>query len=39
MTKDKKTEGGKVHFVLIKEIGDVRVVSMGVDEAVKLMNR
>lgn len=37
MRKDKKAEGGKVHFVLPAGIGDVRVVDMTVDEVVDLM--
>ena len=34
MVKDKKAEGGKVHFVLPSFIGDVRVVDLTVDEVV-----
>ena len=34
MKKDKKAEGGKVHFVLPAFIGDVRVVDLTVDEVV-----
>ena len=34
MKKDKKAEGGKVHFVLPSFIGDVRVVDLTVDEVV-----
>ena len=37
MTKDKKAEGGKVHFVLIREIGDVTSYAIAVDEVVKLL--
>ena len=37
MTKDKKAEGGMVHFVLPFAVGDVRVVDLTVDEVVKLM--
>jgi len=35
--RDKKAEGGKVHFVLPAAIGDVRVVDMTVDEVVGLL--
>ncbi len=34
MKKDKKAEGGKVHFVLPAFIGDVRIVDLTVDEVV-----
>jgi len=34
MTKDKKAEGGKVHFVLIRTIGDVYIQDMTVAEAI-----
>lgn len=37
MAKDKKAEGGKVHFVLIREIGDVTSYAIAVDEVVKLL--
>lgn len=37
MSKDKKAEGGKVHFILIREIGDVTSYSLAVDEVVKLL--
>lgn len=37
MRKDKKAEGGKVHFVLPAAIGDVRVVDLTVDEVVSLL--
>ena len=37
MVKDKKAEGGKIHFVLPAAVGDVRVVDMSVDEVVALM--
>ena len=37
MMKDKKAEGGKVHFVLPYAEGDVRIVDLTVDEVVKLM--
>ena len=34
MLKDKKAEGGKVHFVLIRSIGDVYTEDMTVAEAI-----
>lgn len=37
MRKDKKAQGGKVHFVLIKEIGDVVTQELTVEEACRLM--
>lgn len=37
MKKDKKAEGGKVHFVLPKAVGAVEVVDLTVDEVVKLL--
>ena len=37
MTKDKKAEAGKVHFVLLNEIGDVTTYALTVDEVVKLL--
>jgi 3-dehydroquinate synthetase len=37
MKKDKKAEGGKVHFVLPKAIGEVEVVALTVDEVCRLM--
>ncbi len=37
MRKDKKAEGGKVHFVLPKAIGDVVMVDLTVDEVVELL--
>lgn len=38
MKKDKKAEGGKVHFVLPKAIGDVVTVELAVDEVCRLMS-
>ena len=35
--KDKKAEGGKVHFVLPAAVGDVRIVDMTVEEVVGLL--
>ncbi len=37
MRKDKKAEGGKVHFVLPKGIGDVVMVDLTVDEVVEML--
>lgn len=37
MCKDKKAEGGKVHFVLPKSIGDVETVDMTVKRVIELM--
>ena len=37
MCKDKKAEGGKIHFVLPAAVGDVRIVDLSVDEVVALM--
>ena len=37
MKKDKKAEGGKVHFVLPKSIGDVEIVDFSVEEVCRLM--
>ena len=37
MKKDKKAEGGKVHFVLPKAIGDVEIVDLSVEEVCRLM--
>lgn len=37
MGKDKKAEGGKVHFVLPRAIGDVVIYDMTVEEAVALL--
>ncbi len=37
MKKDKKAEGGKVHFVLPKAIGEVEVVALTVEEVCGLM--
>lgn len=36
MKKDKKAENGIVHFVLIRAIGDVRIVDLPVESAVNL---
>ena len=37
MKKDKKAEGGKVHFVLPKSVGEVEIVALTVDEVCRLM--
>lgn len=37
MKKDKKAEGGKVHFVLPKAVGDVEVVDLAIEEVCRLM--
>ena len=37
MKKDKKAEGGKVHFVLPKAIGDVEIVDLTVEQVCRLM--
>ena len=37
MCKDKKAEGGRIHFVLPAAVGDVRIVDMSVDEVIALM--
>jgi len=37
MVKDKKAEAGKVHFVLLREVGDVTTYALSVDEVVKLL--
>ena len=37
MKKDKKAEGGKIHFVLPKTIGEVETVGLTVEEVCRLM--
>ncbi len=37
MTKDKKAEGGKVHFIIPRGIGDVVEADLTVEEAVSLL--
>jgi 3-dehydroquinate synthetase len=37
MTKDKKAEGGKVHFILPQAVGDVVVYDMTVEDVVALL--
>lgn len=37
MKKDKKVEGGKVHFALIRRTGDVVMGDLSVDEVIRLM--
>ena len=38
MHKDKKAEGGKIHFILPRAVGDVVVHDMTVEEVVALLN-
>lgn len=38
MRKDKKAEGGKIHFVLPRAIGDVEMTDLTVDEVCSLMS-
>ena len=37
MSKDKKAEAGMVHFVLIREVGDVTTYDLTIDEVIKLL--
>ncbi len=37
MKKDKKAEGGKIHFVLPKSVGDVEMVDLTVEEVIGLL--
>ena len=37
MTKDKKAEGGKIHFVLPRSVGEVDVVDLTVEYVCRLM--
>lgn len=37
MKKDKKAEGGKIHFVLPKAVGDVKIVDLTVEEVIRLL--
>ena len=37
MKKDKKAEGGKIRFVLPKEIGKVESVAMTIEEVADLL--
>lgn len=37
MSKDKKAEGGKVHFVLMRAVGEVETVDMTIEEICRLM--
>ena len=37
MAKDKKAEGGKVHFVVPRAIGDVQIVDMTIGQLCDLM--
>lgn len=38
MSKDKKAEGGKIHFVLPAAVGDVRIVDLTLEEVLSLMS-
>lgn len=38
MCKDKKAEGGKVHFILPRAIGDVVIEDMTVEDAISLLS-
>lgn len=38
MRKDKKAEGGKIHFVLPRAIGDVEMTDLTVDEVCSMMS-
>ncbi len=37
MAKDKKAEGGKIHFVIPRAVGDVTIEDLTVEEAVRLL--
>lgn len=37
MKKDKKAEGGKIHFVLPKAVGNVEIVDLTVEEVIRLL--
>ncbi len=37
MCKDKKAEGGKIHFVLPAAVGDVRIVDLSVEDVLRIM--
>ena len=37
MAKDKKAEGGRIHFIVPKAIGDVQIVDLTVEEVCSLM--
>lgn len=38
MSKDKKAEGGKIHFVLPASVGDVRIVDLTLEEVLSMMS-
>lgn len=38
MSKDKKAEGGKIHFVLPAAVGDVRIVDLTLEEVLSMMS-
>ncbi len=37
MIKDKKAEGGRIHFVIPKAVGDVEIQELTVEEVVKIL--
>jgi 3-dehydroquinate synthetase len=37
MKKDKKAEGGRIHFVLPKLVGEVEIVDLTVEQVCRLM--
>lgn len=39
MKKDKKSENGIVHFILIRAIGDVRIEDLPVDDVVSWISK
>ena len=36
-TAPKKAEGGKIHFVLPKAVGDVKIVDLTVEEVIRFL--
>jgi 3-dehydroquinate synthetase len=38
MSKDKKAEDGKIHFVLPASFGDVRIVDLTLEEVLSMMS-
>ncbi len=39
MTKDKKAEGGRIHFIIPKAIGDVVIEDLTVEDVVRLLQK
>ena len=37
MGRDKKAEGGRVHFVLLRGVGDVVIIDLTVEEALRTL--